>query len=663
MPSDHTERRLAAILAADMVGYSQLMEADEAGTLAQLKTHRKEIIDPKIADHHGRIVKLMGDGMLAEFASVVDAVECAVEVQRAMEKRNADVPKDRQIRFRVGINLGDVIAEDDDIYGEGVNIAARLEELCEPGDVFISGTAYDHLKRKVDVDYEFLGERQVKNIAEPVRVYRMLMGPAAAGARVGAKRPRPAQWHWAALAAGVAVALATGGVTVWLKPWAPDIAPASVGRMALPLPDKPSIAVLPFTNLSGDPEQEYFADGMAEDIITDLSHISGLFVIARNSSFAYKGKQADVRTIARELGVKYILEGSVRRADDSVRINAQLIDAATGGHLWAKRYDGTLADVFGLQDMVTKQIVTALSVKLTQGEQKQTARKETANSEAYDAFLKGWDHYRRRTPEDFGEAVSYFDKAIELDPDYSRAYAALAATYWGAFFNWWSYALPVIKGVGHSQSRMAVRDRARKYLEMAMSDPTPLAYRVAAAMHAQERRHDEAVAEAERALALDTNDADSHVAIAAALVWGGRADEAVPHVERAMRLDPHYPASYLYVLGLAHFVVGRLQDATAQFETVLKRNPENRETLVLLAAMYGGLGREQEARASITRYLKFRGANVSTSYGVRYYMRRLPFRDATAARRFGNGLIKAGVCCQDEVEEFIDRMRKEGLLE
>jgi TolB-like protein/predicted Zn-dependent protease len=430
----------------------------------------------------------------------------------------------------------------------------------------------------------------------------------------------------------------------------------------LPLPDKPSIAVLPFTNMSGDPEQEYFADGIAEDIITDLSQISGLFVIARNSSFAYKGKQTDVRTVARELGVKYVLEGSVRRVDDSVRINAQLIDATTGGHLWAKRYDGTLADVFALQDKVTEQIVTALAVTLTAGEQEQTVRKETDSPEAYDAFLKGWDHYRRWTPDDFGKAVSYFNKAANFDSNYSRAYAALAATYWAAFVNYWSYAVPASEGIGHSQSRMAARERARKYLKLAMRDPTALAHRMASNMHANERRHDEAVAEAERALALDANDAESSVAMAAALVWAGRAKEAMPYIDQAMRLDPHYPTYYLRVLGLANLSLGRLKDAATRLEEAVKRSPEDLNTLLPLSVTYAELGQEQDAKATLGRYLERKGRPVSGA-SVRSFMREWPFRDAAVAERFGSGLIKAGLCCQDEVEEFIDRLSKEGLLE
>ena len=373
-----------------MVGYSCLMELDERGTIARQKAHRSELIDPKIAQHHGRIVKTTGDGLLVEFASVVDAVECAVAIQRAMVEREADVAEGLRIRYRVGINLGDIVIDDDDIYGDGVNIAARLQELADPCGVLISGTAYDQLKAKVEAGYEYLGEQQVKNIQTPVRIYRVLLDPERAGEVIEKTKKAQSRWIWATAAAALVVAIAGAGL--WWQPWLEEPQATSRQPAAYPLPDKPSIAVLSFENLSGDPEQEYFADGMAEDIITDLAKISRLFVIARNSSFAYKGKQTDVRTIAAELGVKYVLEGSVRRAGDQVRINAQLIDAQTGGHLWAERYDGSLNDVFSLQDQVTQNIVTALAISLTAGEEADRAQLETASAEAYDAFLRGWAH-------------------------------------------------------------------------------------------------------------------------------------------------------------------------------------------------------------------------------------------------------------------------------
>jgi TolB-like protein/class 3 adenylate cyclase len=347
------ERRLVAILAADVVGYSGLMERDEAGTLAALKSLREDLFDPKIAAHHGRIVKLMGDGTLVDFSSVVDAVVCAVDIQRAMAARNAEAPAEERIDLRIGVNLGDVIIEGDDIYGDGVNIAARLESLAEPGGVCVSRTVFNHVRHKADIGFENLGEHQVKNISEPVVVYRALVD-AEGGEEPRAAPKRQVGWRKSVFAGAAAALVVIAGLLIWQRPWAPGVEPASLARMAHPLPDKPSIAVLPFTNMSDDPNQEYFTDGMTEDLITDLAKISGLFVIARNSVFTYKGKAVEVRQVAEDLGVRYVLEGSVRRAGEQVRINTQLIDATTGGHLWADRYDGSLGDIFALQDKVTR---------------------------------------------------------------------------------------------------------------------------------------------------------------------------------------------------------------------------------------------------------------------------------------------------------------------
>jgi TolB-like protein/class 3 adenylate cyclase len=377
------ERRLAAILAADMVGYSRLMAADETGTLARQNAHRKELIDPRIAEYGGRVVKSTGDGVLVEFPSVVDALCCAVTIQLAMPEREAASPEENRIAYRIGINLGDIIIEDDDIYGDGVNVAARLEALAEPGGICVSRTVVDHVRGKVTSDFEDLGEQQVKNIPEPVHVFRVLMQPEAA--RKSASESRRMAW-WRSPAAGMVgvvavLAIAAVGIMVW-RPWAPDVEPASVERMAFALPDKPSLAVLPFDNMSGDPEQEYFADGMTEDLITDLSKISGLFVIARNSTFTYKGTPVEVRQVAEDLGVRYVLEGSVRRAGDEVRINAQLIDATTGGHVWAERYDGSVVDIFSVQDEFVRKIVKALAVNLSEDEQEEIALGQTSNIEA-----------------------------------------------------------------------------------------------------------------------------------------------------------------------------------------------------------------------------------------------------------------------------------------
>jgi TolB-like protein len=362
------------------------------------------------------------------------------------------------------------------------------------------------------------------------------------------------------------------------------------------LPDKPSIAVLPFVNMSGDPTQEYFSDGITEDLITDLSQISGLFIISRNSTFAYKGKAIKTRQVAEELGVRYVLEGSVRKADKQVRINAQLIDATTGGHIWAKRYDGNLDDVFGLQDKITQKIVAALAVKLSTGEQEKINRKETDNIEAYDAFLKGWEHYRRWTPEDFRKAIPYFERAIELDPHYGRAYAAIASVYTEGYIKAWDWSH--VLGL----SAEAMPSLAGEYLQTARDNPTPLAHRVASKWFRILLYPEKAVAEAERAIALDPNDADGYMAMADALIYSGKPEEAVDFVKKAMRLDPHNPANHLYILGLAHFGMEQFQEAASFFERAFKLNPEM--GLVqrgYLAASYGYLGQEEKARAELDK--------------------------------------------------------------
>jgi TolB-like protein/class 3 adenylate cyclase len=392
------ERRLAAVLIADCVGYGRLTQADEEGTRARFNANLHEVFEPKLAAHHGRLVKTMGDGMLAEFHSVVDAVRCAVEIQRIKALENASLPHNERLEFRLGINLGDVIVEGDDIHGDGVNIAHRLQSLGDPGSVMISGTAYDQVEKKLSVGFEFRGEQRVKNIDRPVRVYRVLTDPAAAGKTLERVRRSPRSSPRAIMViAGVLLVL--GATAAMLKPWRTMIEPG------LPLPNKASIAVLPFANMSGDPRQEYFADGMTDDLITDLSQVSGLFVIARNSSFAFKGRMVDISRISRELGVRYVLEGSIQRAGDRVRINAQLIDAVSGGHAWAERYDGSLSEIFALQDRVTRSVADALALRLAGGDELYQAQAETSVPAAYDALLQGWEHYRRDSPQELAKAI------------------------------------------------------------------------------------------------------------------------------------------------------------------------------------------------------------------------------------------------------------------
>ncbi|MDB4442358.1 adenylate/guanylate cyclase domain-containing protein [bacterium] len=429
MADEGFKRKLTAILSADVEGYSRLMGDDEEATVRSLTAYR-EVLTTLIQQHNGKVVDSPGDNLLAEFASVVDAVQCAVAVQKEIKARNDQLPENRRMLFRIGINLGDVIQEEERIYGDGVNIAARLEGLSEAGGICISKTAFDHIESKLPYGYDFIGDQTVKNIAKPVAAYRVLMDPrvTVSGKPVGEKsssiRRTPI------LVGAVAVLLLAVAVGIWqFYMRRPSVEPAVVREMASPLADNPSIAVLPFNNLSDDPKQEYFADGMTDELITDLSKISGLRVISRNSSFTYKGKTVKAQQVADELNVQYVLEGSIQRAGDRVRIRAQLIDGATDHHLWAESYDAVMENIFDLQDKITKKIAAVLEVKLTAKEQNRLAKKETTNIEAYDAFVKGWEHLHRETPDDLIQAISSFKEAVELDPMYSRAHAALAWAY------------------------------------------------------------------------------------------------------------------------------------------------------------------------------------------------------------------------------------------
>jgi TolB-like protein len=545
------------------------------------------------------------------------------------------------MEFRIGVNLGDVIEEENRIYGDGVNIAARLEALADPGGICISKTAFDQIETKLPLGYEYLGEREVKNIAKPVGAYKVLMEPRVLVPGAKDKKPPVPVWRRKRPLAGlVAVLILLSGAAVWTFHWRePRSKPASADKVTFPLPDKPSIAVLPFVNLSADPEQAYFADGITEDLITDLSKVAGLFVIARNSTFAYKGKANDIREVAKTLGVRYVLEGSVRRSGDEVRVNTQLIDAITGGHMWADRYDGDLKNIFAMQDKVTRNVVTALAVELTKDDRERVARRGTENAQAYDIFLKGWQLYLRQTPEDFRAAIVQFKKAADLDPKYGRAYAALAATYWEASTRYWSVALGLTRQ--HED-----RSLAEQFLSKAMSDPTPLAHQVASSMLLHAQQHEEAIAEAKRAIAGDPNDADGYVALAGVFSFTGKAREALELLDRAMRLNPHYPPRYLYQLGLAQFGMRRLEDAAASLQRALTRNHDDYWSQRLLLAVYGLLGhrtdasrlldtiREQDKRGRISFY------DPLTVRAITYWY---PFANQQDTERFAEGLRNAGV--------------------
>ena len=584
------ERRLAAILAADVVGYSRLMAAEEEGTLAGLRGLRAELIDPTIAKHHGRIVKLMGDGALVEFASVVDAVRCAVEIQRAMAGRAVDLPEDRRIRFRIGVNLGDVIIAGDDIYGDGVNIAARLEGLAEPGGIVISGTAFDHAK-KTEAGFRYMGRQQVKNISEPVRAYQILLDPATAGTVIGEEHERSPRRRWLTAAAVLVVILAGGGGVAWLKPWQhlPETSDP------LELPEKPSIAVLPFENVGDDAQQGYFADGLTDDLITELSKISGLLTIARNSVFNYKDKALDIRQVAKELGVRYVLEGSVRRAGERLRINAQLIDGTSGSHVWAERYDRNYADIFALQDEVIGQIVKALSVELTDSEQNQVARLPTASLEAYDYYLRAEQLASRADEVSAADALANYDKAIALDPRFAEAYAGYARVATDVLAYVFANTLPA------AVARKRAYEAAGRAL--ALNPQLSLGYSVLALLQMLDSQHEEAVASARKAVALGPNSAEAYLNLAVVLVYAGLHEDALQAMATVLRLNPKPSRQVHEYEAFVLYMNGRYADALA----ALGKGGDGAIGdlgLEMLAGANARLGQLDEARAAIEQLLE-----------------------------------------------------------
>ncbi|MEE8188600.1 MAG: tetratricopeptide repeat protein [Kiloniellales bacterium] len=622
------ERRLAAILAADVVGYSRLMGRDEEGTLARLTAFRKELMEPCIARHHGRMVKLMGDGALVEFASVIDAVNCAVETQGAIAERNAARTEGERIHFRVGINVGDIIVEDDDIYGDGVNIAARLEGLARPGGICISGKVYDEVHSKLDLTYQSMGAQRVKNIEEPVRAYSILLDGEAAPAK-GVRGRRGLGTAQLAGAAALLLVLVAGGIAFWLQPWETAVAPTLMQDLTIVLKeDRPSIAVLPFDNLSGDPEQEYFVDGMTEDLITDLSQVSGLLVIARNSVFTYKGKAVKVQEVGRELGVKYVLEGSVRRIGDRVRINAQLVSAEDGSHLWAERFDREITDVFALQDEVTQRIVSALAIKLTQGERERLSRASETNPEAYDMLLRGLEYLRRYTREDMREARAYFERAIALDPDFARGHADLALS------------LSNELRAGWADDPAATLERAMKHGRHALAlDPTTReVYFALGSLYLRQRRHEDAMASNLTVLKLDPNYADSYAQMAWILIYAGRPEEALEFMSKAMRLNPRHAFFYRAILAQAYFHLERFEKAAEELVKVNQLNPQFLFGRQYLAATYGQMGRLEDAQ--------WEGDEIATlqpGFTLSAERARSQYKNESDREFFIEGLRKAGL--------------------
>ncbi|MCA1408172.1 hypothetical protein I6F26_28590 [Ensifer sp. IC3342] len=595
MTPSQTERRLSAIMAADVVGYSRMVEADEFGTLAGLKELRRTVVEPLLAGHHGRLVKLMGDGLIAEFGSVVDAVTCAAAIQRQLEAAQEQIPLERRIVLRIGVNLGDVVVEADDLLGDGVNVAARLEQACPPGGVLISGTAHDQLSGKMDCDFEYAGEQRLKNIARPVRAYRMVLDHAHHAAT-----PPPA--------------------------------------------DKPAVAVLPFENMSGDPEQIYFSDGITEDIITELSRFRELMVIARNSSFSFRGKNIDVREIGRSLGVRYLVEGSVRRAGGRVRITAQLVDAATGAHFWVDRYDRALEDVFAVQEEISQSIVATVAQRIIQDSEVAARRRQPEDIHAYDLFLQGNRLSDVFTPEAQARAQALFEEALQIDPGFARAYTGLAWIYLNR---------SVDGGVGVPREKDEDRILALRQAEEALAkDPNdPRVHSTFGYMCLMWRDFDRAERHMDLARSMNPNDPLIQILWAWVQSCLGRPERALPAAEIAVRLNPCHPSWYNYFFSHILFGLGRDQEAADLLKRLIADAPARRHPrfMALRAAACGHLGRIEEAQqcASISIEAVGKYWNGDPAAGPREYVAWLVdafyLRRDEDAERLREGLRRAGL--------------------
>jgi len=626
MTTKEVKRKLAAILSADVKGYSRLMGEEEVSTLKTLSAYR-EVMRSLIQQFDGRIVDASGDSVLAEFASVVDAVQCAVDVQKELRTRNAELPENRRMEFRIGVNLGDVIQEENNIYGDGVNIAARVQTLAEGGGVCISGTAFDHVENKLQLGYEYLGEQTVKNIAKPVRVYRVLMEPGKPSEIKAKVKGR--NWKYFAIAAVVVVTI--GAIVAWQFIWRPShpkIEVASKEKMAFPLPDKPSIAVLPFTNMSGDSKEDYFSDGITEEIITALSKVPYLFVISRKSTFTYKGKPVKVKQVSEELGVRYVLEGSVRKEGNKVRITAQLIDAITGHHLWAERYDRDLKDIFALQDEITMKIITAMQVKLTVGELANLWAEGTKNLDAYLKCMEAYTNYLRTTKEGNALGKKLAEEVIALDPKYPRGYVLLAQIYL------WDILL------GTTESPEKSLAKAKEFAEkaIALDNSESTAHGLLGSIYLMSRQHDKAITQVERAISLNPNDASNSIRLGFVLLNAGRPEEAISALKNHRRLNPIPSQQYYLQLVTAYRLSGQYKEAIEIGKEALRQVPNNINIYLQLTATYSMMGHEEEARAAAAEVMK-----INPKFSLEWYAKTIYFKN------------------QNDIDKTIDALRKAGL--
>jgi len=630
MTTQEVKRKLTAILSADVKGYSRLMGEDEKGTVRTLNVYR-EVMANLIQQHHGRVVDATGDNLMAEFASVVDAVESSVEIQKELKTRNAELPENRRMEFRIGINLGDVIEDGERIYGDGVNIAARIESLSEAGGICISGTAFDHVRNKLDLGYEYLGEQTVKNIPLPIRVYKVLMQPEEAGKIIGERRAKPIQWQKTAFIVVAILIVVIAAVAIWkfYSPIAPKTEVAPKEKMAFPLPDKPSIAVLPFVNMSDDPKQAFLGDALAEEVINGLAKLREVFVIARNSSFTYKGKAVDVKQVGREQGVRYVLEGSVQRSGDRLRITAQLIDATTGRHLFSERYDRDLQEIFAIQDDITMKILTAIRVVMAEGEAARVMGKGTKNLEAYLKVMQATQLRQNFNKESFALARQLAEEAISLDPAYALAYSSAALAISNEVF------------LGAYKDPKDALERATKLAErgVALDDSLAYPHSILSWLWIMNMDHDKGVAEAERAVALEPGSGIGYAQLGTNLFYAGRYEEAIRALKQAIRLSPIPPTPVLTNLGHSYRMLGRYEESIAILKQLIQREPDAFSAHLSLTATYMLAGKEAEARAEAAEVLR-----INPHFSLERFAKTAPMKNQA-----------------DLMEHYIEPARKAGL--